>query len=214
MVVAAFLAPVAQLAHPSGEGGIVGDCAAAFAAGAKVLAWVEAEAADRANRACAPALPGRAMRLGGVLDDLQAMLRGDRHDGVHVGHATVQVDGDNGLGARRDRALDGRRVDVPGERIGIDQHWRRAGVADGRDRGDEGHGGRDHLVARADAKREQREVQRGGAGIQRHGFLGMGVGGEGFLEGIDLRAGNIGAARQRLEHCGVEFRLDAGILSA
>src|SRR5689334_12760137 len=57
-------------------------------------------------------------------------------------------------------------------------------------------------------------MQRGGAGIQRHGFPGTGVGGEGFLEGIDLRAGNIGAARQGLEHRGVEFGFYAGILRA
>ena len=111
-------------------------------------------------------------------------------------------------------ALDARRVDVPGERIGIDQHRRRAGIADGRDRRDEGHGGRDHLVAWPDTEREQREMQRGGAGIQRHGFPGAGKGGEGLLEGIDLRTGDVGAARQRLEHRGVEFRLDAGVLGA
>ena len=79
------------------------------------------------------------MRLGGVLDDRQAVLRGDRHDGVHVGQATVQVDGHDRLGARRDRALDARRVHRPGGRIDIDEHRRRAGVADGRDRRDEGH---------------------------------------------------------------------------
>ena len=40
----------------------------------------------------------------------------------------------------------------------------RAGVADGRDRGDEGERDGDDLVAGPDAGGEQREVQRAGAG--------------------------------------------------
>ena len=62
---------------------------------------------------------------------------------------------------------------------------------------------------------KQREMQRGGAGVQRHGFLGTGVGGEATSRRHRPSAPeNIGAARQGLEHRGVEFRLDAGILRA
>src|SRR5690606_33675557 len=101
VVVATVLAPVAQPAHPGREGGIACDGTAPFAAGAQVLARIETEAAYGTERAGTASLPCRAMRLGRVLDDRDAVLRCDRHDGVHVGHAAVQVDGDDRSRARR-----------------------------------------------------------------------------------------------------------------
>ena len=51
------------------------------------------------------------------------------------------------------------------QRIDVDEHRRRAGVADRRDGGDEGERDGDDFVARADAGRQQRQVQRAGAGV-------------------------------------------------
>ena len=64
----------------------------------------------------------------------------------------------------------------------------RAGVADRRDGRDEGEGHGDHLVARADAGGEQRQVQRAGAGVDGDGVRRAAVGGEVALERRDLVA--------------------------
>ncbi len=50
-----------------------------------------------------PAHPG-ALRLGHVLDHLQAVLGGQRHDCVHVGRLAVEMDRHDRLRARRERA--------------------------------------------------------------------------------------------------------------
>lgn len=154
------------------------------------------------------------MGLRGILDHRNAMPVGDRQDRIHIGQPTVQMHRDDGPGARRDGALDHGRVDVEGPRIGIDQHRRCAGIADGGDRRDEGHRRGDHLIARPDAEGEQRQVQRRRARVQRDRLARPAIGGEAALEGLDARAGDIGAARQGLEHRGIEFLANARILRA
>ena len=45
------------------------------------------------ERAGAPAVPGGAVRLGGVLEHRQPVPRGDRADRGHVGRVPVEVNG-------------------------------------------------------------------------------------------------------------------------
>ena len=65
---------------------------------------------------------------------------------------------------------------------------------------------RDHLVARADAERAQRQVERGGAAAQRDALVALAVGRVLLLERLDLRAAHepagVDDAAQRLVQLG------------
>ena len=63
-------------------------------------------------------------------------------------------------------------------RLDVDEDRRRAAVADGVGGGDEGVADGDDLVARPDADRQQRQVQRRGAVRHRAGVRRADVGGE------------------------------------
>ena len=107
-------------------------------------------------------------------------------------------------------ASSSRRVHREGAGIDVDEHRRRAGVADRRHGRDEGERHGDHLVARADAGGEQRQVQRAGAGVDADAVRRAAVGGELLLEGRDLAAeGELAATRARAAIAGVDLGLDA-----
>ena len=92
---------------------------------------------------------------------------------VHLGRKAEQVDGNDGTG-RGVIALataSGSTLKVPGSDI----HENRCGPAMDHDVGgrDPGEGGDDHLVAWADARGDQREMQRRRAGRHREGVLDL-----------------------------------------
>ena len=78
---------------------IVGDDHAALP-GHDVLRLLKAEHASIAERAGLAAVPCRAGRLRGVLDDRQPVASGDRQQGIHVGDVAGQVHGHDRPGAR------------------------------------------------------------------------------------------------------------------
>ena len=96
-----------------------------------------------------------------------------------------------------------RGIHREGARVDVHEHGRGARVVDRRDRRDERERHRDHLVARADVGREQRQVQRAGAGVDADAELRARVGGELLLE-----LGHLAAER---ELAGIEHALDRGI---
>ena len=75
-----------------GERVVAGRHQPALAEGAEVLGRIEAEAAERAERARLRAAVARAVRLCGVLDHGEAVPGGDRADRIHVRHLAVEVD--------------------------------------------------------------------------------------------------------------------------
>ncbi len=128
------------------------------------------------------------MGLGGVFDDGEIMAAGDGEDGVHVGGLAVQMNGEDGAGARGDGGFQLSGVQVVGAGIDVDVNGRGAGVADGGDGGVESVGDGDDLIAGADARGEQGEVQGAGAGVDADGVGDLAIGGEFFFEGGDGRA--------------------------
>ena len=108
------------------------------------------------------------------------------------------------LGARGDRALGGRRVEVVRARVDVGEHRRRAALPDRVGRGDERERGHDDLVAGADARGVQREVQRGRAARHGHRVGGADALGEGLLE--------LAHARALRDPAGGDDRRDGGAL--
>ena len=133
---------------------------------AEVLARVEAERGEPAERADAPALVARAVRLARVLDERDAVRVAELDERVEIGRLPVEVDGDQR--ARRGPSSRRRPRSASISPVVSSQSTSttsRAELHDGQDRRDEGVRGRDHLVARADAERLEAEVERGGAGV-------------------------------------------------
>ena len=85
-----------------------------------------------------------------------------------------------------DQRFDGRGIDA--ERIGVDigQNRRRAGVGDRVRRRNEGQIGNDHLIARLQPKRRQREVKAGRAITHGKGIFGSAVAREACFELVDV----------------------------
>ena len=125
---------------------------AALAAGAEVLAGIEAEAAHFAEGPGPHAAAFGAMGLRRVLDDGEPVPPRDLRDRVHVGEPAVQVHGKEGPRPRRDRRLDRGRVHRPGHRIDVHEDRGRPGVDDRGHRRDEGRRHGDHLVPWADPR--------------------------------------------------------------
>ena len=126
---------------------------------------------------------------GGVLDHRQAVRARDRQDrGQIAGHARSGGRTRIARVCGGDRRGDPGRVDVVAVGLDVDEDRHRAALADRVGRGDEGVADRDHLVARADADGQQREMQRRGAVGHGAGVRRADHGGELRLEGRDLRA--------------------------
>ena len=112
VVIAIGLAAVAQaLARARRSRVVVGRQRAAVAERAEILRRVEAVRRGGAEAADRPAPARGEVRLAAVLDDGEAVPRGDRGDRRHVGRLAVEVHGHDRGGARRDRRGDGRRIE-------------------------------------------------------------------------------------------------------
>ena len=149
-------AVVAQHAQPLGQPGIVGRDRAAIAEGAEILGREEAVRAGVTQRAGPPAAHLGALRLRHVLDHLEPMLVGQRHDGVHVGRFAVEMDRHDRPGARRDRGGDAIGIDVGPAGRRFDRHHLGAHRRHREPGRDIGVGRHDHLVAGAEIPGAQR----------------------------------------------------------
>jgi len=154
-----------------------------------------------AERADLLAVPLRRVRLRRILVDGDAVLVGDGAQRGHVRRVAVEVHRLDALGARRDRGLDGDRVDAEVVRLDVDEHRRGAGEGDGVGGGGEGEGRDDHLVAGADARGQQAEVRARGAGV--HGHAGPAAGD--LVAKLLLERRDLGAAR---DHAGAQDAVD------
>ena len=124
--------------------------------------------------------------LGGVLhDDCSLWQRlAKRRD---VNRHAVQVNRDDGLGARSYRGGHGLRGDIEGGGVGIHQHHRGPHVRHGVGAGHVGHRGHNHLVAGPDALRHQCQVEGSGAITAGDGVLYARPLGKGIFKALDVR---------------------------
>ena len=114
----------------------------------------------------------------------------------------------------RDERGDQRRVDVEVALADVAEDRRGTAVLDHvRGRGPRDRA-RDHLVAGTDADREQRQVERRGAGGDGEHVLGLEVCGHALLEQRGPRAGRQPAGAQRLDDRGDLLLPDRGRLEA
>ncbi len=188
---------LAQPPQPGREFAVpAGDHAAL--AGGEQLARVEGVRGEFGARADGTAPVLGAGPAGGVLDHGDAVRPDGGPDAVQVDRHPALVDRDHRPGPPGEQRFDGGGGEVAGGPVDLREHRHRTGVGDGVGGGDEGERGDDHLVPRTDARADQRQVQRGGAGGDRDGVLDAEVLGEGPLEGGDPGALGHPAGADRL----------------
>ncbi|MCY1508843.1 hypothetical protein D9M68_431660 [compost metagenome] len=140
------------------------------------------------------------------------MPRGDFVDGVEVGALTIQADRHDGPGTRGDGGLERRRIQVVRARVDIDEDRRRAEQRHGLGGRDVSEARRDDFVARPDAQRHLRDLQRIGAVGAGDAMRGAGVARELLLQFGDFRAKDVLAVGQHALDARVDPVLDAGLL--
>ena len=122
--------------------------------GGRVAAEVADRAAAVARRRAACAQSSMTMR---------SCAAGERDERIHVDGPAAQVDGDDGAGAVGEDRADRLGGEVAAVAVDVGDDRRRAHGDHGARGRDEGARGHDDLVARADAERAQRELEREGA---------------------------------------------------
>src|ERR1700722_17016339 len=118
----------------------------------------------------------------------------------------------NRLRTGSNRRLDGCRIKRERTWINVDQDWSRASVENSRDAGNKRERYRDDFVIGPDPCREQRQMQRAGAGIQSDALRRSAVRGKLTLERRNFAAENELAAFEYLGYRGVDLGLDAPVL--
>ena len=140
----------------------VGQHRAARARG-DVLEMVVAVRGDVAEGSQEPSLPAREVGLGAVLDHGDAVTLAQRDERLDVGGEARVVDHDDGAGLPVDELLHAPRVHVVRRRIDVREPGHQHLVEHAGERAHVGDRGGDHLPARLDAERAQRDVHRRGA---------------------------------------------------
>lgn len=141
-----FDGEVSELEEPLLDRGVPEDEQSALA-GVEELGGMEGEHRHVAAEADGAAAMGHPKRMRGVVDDGDAILFGEPPEAVDIADVAVDVDGDNGLGARRHQPL--RLGGVKAEGVGVDVR-EDGGRADALQRvggRHEGQGGGDDVAA-------------------------------------------------------------------
>ena len=146
------------------------------------------------------------MRLTGIFNHSQIVLFCNSNNRLHISALAIEMDGQDGARARRDRGSDGDGIDQVVIKGAIDEHRLRASVGNGFGGGDEAVGNGDDLVAGADAEGPKDELEGIGAGADDDGVLGAAEFRPLALEGGDLRPEDELAVAQH----SVERRIELG----
>src|SRR5262249_17068928 len=104
---------------------------ASTSVGAEILARIQAECRDVAQRTRTDALVTRTLRLCRVFDDPQIVTIGNFPDLLHVARLTVEVHRDDGLRTPRDSCFNFCFIDIAGVTLNVDEDWPCADIANG-----------------------------------------------------------------------------------
>jgi len=158
------------------------------------LVAVEREEPGPPQGARLPPLVRRAERFSRVFDDGNVVLGADVENGIHVGALAVQVHHDDRFGEPPLLCRGGERlrqelgIHVPRRPLAVDEDGTRAEVANGIDGSGEGQRADEDVVTGRDTEMQQRQMQRGGTGIQRQRRRAADRAREFILKRFDVRA--------------------------
>jgi hypothetical protein len=204
-----------------GQGSRLGRNATAIAKTTEILRGIEAERRRIAKTADMGAIDPRAMGLRAILDHKEALRPGNGHDGRDLSRNSVEVNHDDGLGARTDGRGDKLPIHTPRLELDIDEagfgpkprdcHCRRRS----RQCRDE------NLVTGAYPQRIECERQRIGPGIDADHVRQADVATELGFKHLGFLAENIAAAGDNASHGlvdlaapGLELKAGSGLRNA
>ena len=155
-------APAVHAPEPGALGNprITGQDGTGVAERAEILGWIEAERGRVSERADRSTVVLRAVGLGAVFQDLQAVASRSLPDAVHVGRVAVEVHDQDRLCVWRDAAVDLARVKRVRRGVDVAEHRPSAGCHNRGHRRYAGVGGHQHLVAALDAECLEADTQR------------------------------------------------------
>ncbi len=128
------------------------------------------------------------MRLRRVFEDRHVPIAQDAAEAVHVRRMAIEMHGQEGARARRDRLRRPIDVDQARARLDIDQNRGGAYRLDGQGRRNKGVRGSDHLVPRTDPPGAQGQGQRVQAVADSDHVFCAAIGRERAFEALHLRA--------------------------
>ncbi|MNR18408.1 hypothetical protein D3C85_1351360 [compost metagenome] len=140
------------------------------------------------------------------------MFRGNCIDCVEVCALAIQAHRNNGLGPRRDRSLQQRRVQVVGARIDVHVHRLGAQQRHRLGSGDVRKTRCDDFIARPDAKRHLSDLQSIRAIGHGDAMFGAGIGRQLLFQLGHFRPKDVLTMRQHTLNRRVDLVLDAGLL--
>ena len=181
MHIAGLASVIAQVHHARVQLVVIGHEHPAFSGG-EGFGTMKTKRRHIAQRARLAPAKFTANRLGGVLDDDQSVLIGNRPQRIVIRRAAVQIHRENRLRLFRDARL--HTVSAHAPRLFVDIREHRCGphVTDRRRTGDPREIRHNHFIARTNARRRQRQVQPRGARGQTHRVFYTDVIRKGFLE--------------------------------
>jgi len=204
---------VAQHAQRLGHGIRLGRHHTAIAIAPQVFAREETEGANVAHRASLATTHMRAKGLSAILDQLEPMLLRQVQQRLNVGGLAKQVHRQQGLGLGRDGLGHLVHVDVQGLWINVHKHRLGTDIGDRFGGCDEGERCRDHLVTRANARRQHGQMQRIGAVGAGDGVLDAQVLGRFGLEGLHIGTQDVLGCVERGRHRGLDLGLEVAVLA-
>ena len=193
-------AEIAQTSRVFRQAVVVDQEHAAFA-GSDQLVGVEAEAARGTKRASASAAILGAVRLRGILDDLQVVALGNLEQRIHVHRVAVDVHRHDRPRPGRDARFDLGDVHRPRQRVAVDHDWPGACQQDWHRARDDGERGQDDLVAGLQVEQADGDLQGHAAVRDRDAVRSTAIVRPTRFEGFDVRPGARDPTRpQRLHH--------------
>jgi hypothetical protein len=180
---------------------------------AQVLAGEKAEAAKVTHGADFAPLVFGPGGLGAVFDHSQVMLASDLQDLVHGSRVAKQMDHNQRFGGRGDAAAQVLGVHGVGDRVDVTKGGFGPGQSDGTGGRDEGEGGTEHLVVRAQSEGANGQVQSVGSVSHPCRAVYPVPLSKLLLEGGDLRTQDIVGTAQSADHRLFEFDADGFVLA-
>ena len=154
----------------------------------------------------------RADRLCRIFNNYQMMLGSQFHHRIHVGHLTIEMNGDDGTRAAGDLGCNFRAIQVVGRGINIYKNGRSSHPSDSSGRGKKSIGGSNDLIPRPDIFRHQANQQSIAARRDANRVRAGRIFRDGCFAGHNFRSQNKMLRRHHLSDCGFNFFLDGGVL--
>ena len=213
VVIFLALSVVSEHANRVRQTRVVGHDHSAVAVCAQILGRVKAKRGHVAQGSNRSTLVARAVSLARILDDAQVIVACNLENWIHVSRLTVQVNGDDCPGSGGNCPLNTRYVERIRVGVHIDQDRPGAGVGDCQGCCDEGVGGGNDLVARADVAGSHRELERRRTRVHAYSQANPAESGEFVLELLQLAPQDVVGSAQHPSAGLFQLIRNAGVLS-